>query len=79
MTTEYRDLSSFLVGIKLGNSAVGSGVASGSTGYSLTSFTSADRTLTASEATAANIAATLATLISDLGHRGVIKVTGGEG
>lgn len=54
------------------NSAIGLGIET-HPGWSITNLTIADRTISATEATAANIAASLATLIYELGDKGIIK------
>lgn len=46
--------------------------------YAITSFTSAARTIQADEGTTGDVAATLATLISDLARKGIIAASGGE-
>lgn len=58
-------------------SAIGTGIAT-SFGYSITNLgaLAEDRALSATESGAANVAVTLATLIRDLGKRGIIPVTG---
>lgn len=58
-------------------SAIGMGIST-NFGYSLTNLgaLAEDRALSATESGAANVAVTLATLIRDLGKRGIIPVTG---
>lgn len=51
-----------------------SGVASAAAAYTITAWT-ADRALAGTEATAANVAATLATVINDLIQAGILKGT----
>lgn len=70
MGTNFKDTCVFnSMSIVGGNSIVGTI----SEGYSITNYTAADRSLSASEATAGNIAATLATVITDLQQQGILK------
>lgn len=62
---EFENLSLLDYGV----SAIGSATA---LGYTYTNFTTPDRSISATESTAGNIAATLATLVRDLKHRGII-------
>lgn len=79
MATRYKDLNQFdnvsLIG---GNIAHGTVGLDSTIAYTIQSFSSADRTFAADEATTADVSATLATLISDLHKKGIITATGGE-
>lgn len=74
MATKFKDVCAFE-----NLSLVGGSINLGSaTNYSITSFSAADRSLAAGETTAADIAAVVATIISDLGKKGLLTVDGGE-
>lgn len=62
--------------VDIANSAMGNAVATGNYGWSISNLTAFTHAHSATEATAANTAKALATLIYDLAHRGIIKATG---
>lgn len=85
MATEFRDTPVFMEGIKVGvqlqspsglvlNSVIGlAEVDGGFPTYSVSNFTASDNTCSATQSTAAQIAATQATLILELAAKGIIN------
>lgn len=70
---EFASLSIVDGYIGLGTVPISSNIA-----YTIESFSSAARTLDATETDAATIAASVSTLLSDLAKKGIITATGGE-
>ncbi len=57
----------------LANSAMGAAIAVGNEGWSVSALAAYDRTIAGTESGAANVAASLATLVRDLIQVGVLK------
>lgn len=79
MTTDFRDKCKFhSISVVDGTIGTGTVPVSSAINYSITNFSAADRALSATDTTAANVAATVATLISDLAKKGLVVADGGE-
>lgn len=79
MTTKFNDNVQFAsTSIVDGYIGIGQASIASAINYSISNFSAADRSLDATETTPANIAATVATLISDLYQKGVLVSDGGE-
>ena len=74
MATKFKDVCVFdSLSVVGGEINLGSAI-----NYSITNFSAADRALSATETTAADIAAVVASLISDLSKKGIVTADGGE-